>query len=106
MTTLRCAMTAALAVNLALGGCSLFGGCQTEQCREDASLRDQVRHHINERASLRFFNVDVQSYDGVVYLEGLVDTEIDRGQAEDIAKSVPGVKKVYNALQLNGNGQR
>jgi osmotically-inducible protein OsmY len=39
----------------------------------------------------------------VVYLEGLVDTEIDRSQADEIARAVPGVLQVHNELALNGN---
>ena len=36
--------------------------------------------------------------------EYLVDTGAESAQAEAIARSVPGVRNVYNGLGLNGNG--
>jgi len=89
---------------LSTGGCADLFGCHTPQCAEDASLRAAVRQQINARSSLRFFNIDVQAYDHTVYLYGLVDTELDRGRAEDVAVAVPGVRKVYNELGILGNG--
>jgi osmotically-inducible protein OsmY len=83
-------------------GCADFE-CQTTACVEDAKLRDQVSEQINAHSSLRFFNLDIQTHNHAVYLEGLVDTEIDRSMAEQIAMAVPGVAKVYNGLTLMGN---
>jgi osmotically-inducible protein OsmY len=103
MSTSRWLATTALAANLLLAACSVFGPCDS-QCREDAKLRDEVQRQINQRTSLRFFSIDVQAHDQSVYLQGLVDTEVDRSAAQQIAMSVPGVKKVYNGLELNGNG--
>lgn len=41
--------------------------------------------------------IRVQTYDGVVYLYGFVDTEYELALATDIAR-VPGVKEVRNEL--------
>jgi osmotically-inducible protein OsmY len=72
----------------------------TESGVSDAQIRAEVRQRINAR----FDNIDVQSFDHDVYLYGLVDTGADSAQAEAIARGVAGVRKVYNALGLNGNG--
>lgn len=103
MSTFKWVAAAALAANVLLAGCAVFEPC-TAQCLADAKLRQDVQQQINLRPSLRFFNIDVQTHDQAVYLEGLVDTEVDRSEAQEIAMSVAGVKKVYNGLELNGNG--
>ena len=71
---------------------------------EDEKLRAEVQKQIDERPSLKFYGVSVRTVNHVVYLEGLVDTNFDRSQAEAIARAVPGVTKVYDKLVLNGNG--
>ena len=70
----------------------------------DMQIRAEVTQRINDRPVLRFANIDVQSFDHDVYLNGLVDTGAESAQAEAIASSVPGVRRVYNGLGVNGNG--
>ena len=95
----------AVAAALSTGGCAgWFGRCDSSDCAEDARIRAEVQKQLNESPSLRFFNIHVQTYDQVVYLQGLVDTRVDRGRATDIARGVPGVKTVYNEIGLLGNG--
>jgi osmotically-inducible protein OsmY len=96
---------AGLTVALSAGACADFGKCASAQCAEDARIRAVVMQRIDQRPSLRFFNIDVQASDRDVYLLGLVDTEIDRYQAEQVASAVPGVKRVYDGLELMGNGR-
>ncbi len=86
-------------------GCALFpaGRCASPDCAQDARIRAEVRKQIDSRSSLIMFNINVQTWRGVVYLEGVVDTELDRGRAEDIARAVPGVKDVYNGLEIQGS---
>lgn len=78
--------------------------CGSTGCADDARIRDQVQQQINQSASLRFHNIRVETVAHVVYLKGIVDTRVDRRQANAIARSVPGVERVYNDLVLNGNG--
>jgi osmotically-inducible protein OsmY len=70
----------------------------------DAQIRAEVTQRIKESPGLRFDNIDVQTFHNDVYLRGLVDTAAESAQAESIARSVPGVGKIYNGLGLNGNG--
>jgi len=93
-----------LAAALCVGACADFLKCESAACQEDANLRKEVRQQIDAHSSLKFFSIDVQTHDGAVYLQGAVDTEGDRQRAEVIASAVPGVKRVYNALGLIGNG--
>jgi len=95
----------ALAAALSAAACADFLGdnCTTPQCAEDAGIRAEVSKQINARSSLRFFNINIQTYKHAVYLQGLVATGVDRDQAEQIALAVPGVSRVYNGLVIEGN---
>ena len=68
----------------------------------DRRVSAEVRSQINERPSLRFFNIVVYVVDRDVYLKGIVDTTVDRCMAGVIAGAVPGVKVVHNELALYG----
>jgi len=67
----------------------------------DTQLRAEVRQQINDKPELRFHNIDVQSFHHNVYLYGLVDTRTESAEAEAIARSVPSVGQVHNALAMN-----
>ena len=69
----------------------------------DDALAAHVRQKIEEEPSLKFFSIGVRSIDHAIYLEGLVDTGVDIAEADDIAASVPGVRKVYNHLYVNNS---
>jgi len=97
MSTSRYLTVLALAVVMA-------GSVYARGDGEDEKLRAEVQKQIDDRPSLKFYGISVRTVDHVVYLEGLVDTNFDRSQAEAIARAVPGVKKVYDKLVLNGNG--
>jgi osmotically-inducible protein OsmY len=88
------------------GACADFPGrkCESAECADDARISAEVKKQIDARSSLRFFGIRVWTVDRAVYLDGMVDTEVDRGLAEDIARAVPGVKAVYDWTYLSGNG--
>ncbi len=96
---------AALAVALSAAGCADLAGyrCTSAACEEDARIRAAVSKQIYEEPALRMFHIDVQTYQRDVYLTGLVDTRVDQSHAERIALGVPGVRRVYNGLTLDGN---
>lgn len=64
----------------------------------DREIRAEVLRRIGEKPSLATENIDVQSFHHNVYLYGVVTSRTDGEQAEAIARTVPGVEKVYNAL--------
>ena len=95
----------AVAAALSTSGCAqMFGRCDSSDCAEDARIRAEVQKQMDESPSLRFFSIHVEAHNQAVYLEGLVDTRVDRNNATDLARAVPGVKMVYNELGLRGNG--
>ena len=97
----------AVAAALSTGGCAgWFGRCgaSASDCAEDARIRAEVQRQLDESPSLKFYGIHVEAHDRAVYLEGLVDTRVDRNNATDIARAVAGVTMVYNELGLRGNG--
>lgn len=47
--------------------------------------------------------LNVQTVDHVVYLYGLVDTDLEREVAESVGLQVTGVTKVVNSIGISGN---
>lgn len=68
----------------------------------DHEIRAEVLKRIAEKPALGTENIDVQSFDRDVYLYGLVTSRMDSEEAEAVARTVPGVRNVYNALGFSG----
>jgi len=52
------------------------------------------------------FQVNVDTYQGVVSLSGFVDTAAQKAKAEDVARQVSGVRQVQNNLSIRENIRR
>lgn len=66
--------------------------------REDEMLAERVREAFEDRPALRWLTVRAE--DGVVELEGAVDSEATRGLATLEAAAVPGVRDVRNRIEV------
>jgi osmotically-inducible protein OsmY len=100
--------TLALAVILAaaLPGCAVYSKCGFHGCPGDAKITADVRTLIATYPALEAPNsVRVQTMDRVVYLNGQVDTELERSTAESAARSVAGVTRVVNSISLSNPGR-
>lgn len=90
----------ALAV-LAVTGCA---GTDTSRSTgtyiDDKSISTQVSAKLAADPATKATQIQVETYDGVVQLSGFVDTKESIPKAEEIARSVEGVKKVKNNLIL------
>jgi osmotically-inducible protein OsmY len=94
----------ALTLSGALCGCAAYEKCGFDGCPGDAKLAATVRAAFENHAELEPPNlITVQTVDGVVYLYGLVDTDLQRQMAEVVAHQTPGVVKVINSIGLSGN---
>jgi osmotically-inducible protein OsmY len=92
------------AVNLA--GCASFGKCAPENCAGDASITADVREAIAEHPELGApAALRVQTINGVVYLNGQVDTEFERRNAESLVSRVANVRDVVNSLDVRNTGR-
>jgi hyperosmotically inducible periplasmic protein len=68
---------------------------------DDASIKTAVKAKLAADVKLSTLtNIEVNSTNGVVTLAGQVRDESDRIQAEQVARSVDGVVRVNNELQI------
>jgi osmotically-inducible protein OsmY len=98
----------ALAVASAGGGCAAYQAWRKcgSGCPGDAELGAAVRARLYAHTELRAPNeVDVRVLDGVVYLSGQVATDLQRTDAELIARAVPGTPRVVDLISLEYNGR-
>lgn len=84
-----------------------ISGCAATETRrsagesvDDATLTTRVKTKLVQDQSLEAFQIDVDTYRGVVQLNGFVDTAEAAARAADIADDVPGVVSVKNNLQV------
>jgi osmotically-inducible protein OsmY len=89
-----------------LAGCATYEKCGFKGCPGDAEITAQVEARFAQHPAIEPPNVlRVQTFDGVVYLTGLVDTDYQRKLATDVARDAPGVKKVVNSIGLTGGAR-
>jgi osmotically-inducible protein OsmY len=94
----KAAILAIVIVALLLG-CALEGQAATDARREDARIAANVQAVIDQHPDLgppNFIYVDVR--DHVVYLSGLVNTDLTVANAEALAHQVPGVARVVGSI--------
>jgi hyperosmotically inducible periplasmic protein len=70
------------------------------QAIDDQSVARRVEERLRSDPAYKFTDVKVVAYEGKVQLSGFVDKNEQKGQAEEIAKKVPGVKEVRNDIAL------
>ena len=90
-----------------LPGCSVFPKCSPENCAVDAQIKQDVDAVFAEHSELGPpGTIRVQSINKVVYLHGLVNSDLERQNAEALALRVPNVKDVVNSIAPRSNGAR
>ena len=88
----------------ALCGCATYTQCGFGGCPGDAAITANVRALFDQRPALKPPNLlNVQTLDHVVYLYGLVDSDLERQMAESVAVQVTGVRQVVNSIGISGN---
>jgi osmotically-inducible protein OsmY len=89
-----------------LAACADFE-CAPEYCRSDAKITEEVQAALNEHSEFGPpGELQVHTINGVVYLNGLVNSEMERRTAEVFARQVPQVKDVVNSLSPRNGGDR
>lgn len=101
--TLRASLVCcAVMVLLALGACSSTKTPGTQV--DDAAITAAVKAKLAADGDINPFNIDVDTNEGVVTLQGRVEKEAARSKAEEIARETDGVKRVINLVKVGGNG--
>jgi hyperosmotically inducible periplasmic protein len=96
--TRHIAAVALLAV--ALSGCQAMTGRTTGRNVDDAAITTSVQTTLTSDKASNFTRIDVDTTNGVVYLNGTVQSAEQKARAEQLAGRVDGVKKVVNNLQV------
>ena len=100
-----CALAFAFTLAGTLSGCAVYAKCGSGGCPGDAEVTSQVRALFSQYPVLAPGSVDVHTWDHVVYLYGLVNTEMERRMAESVAGEAAGAQRVVNLIGVN-NGSR
>jgi hyperosmotically inducible periplasmic protein len=92
--------SAAIAVTvLLMSGCAPMQGRETAgQYVDDATVSTKVRAELLRNQALKGFDIHVETMQDVVQLGGFVDSPEQKAQAEQIARSVSGVRGVRNDI--------
>lgn len=93
---------------LALGtGFAFFSGCAATGTREstgeyidDATITTKVKAAFVKDPVVKAIDVKVDTFKNVVQLSGFVDTQEQKGRAEQIAAGVQGVQRVQNNISI------
>jgi hypothetical protein len=93
------AFVAALTVAAALPGCALFP--RSSNPVNDQKITADVETRFAQNAELEAPNqLSVQTINGIVYLNGLVSTGLQRRDAELAANQVQGVDRIINSIAV------
>ena len=81
-------------------GCTHLGDKTAGQSLDDATITTKVKAKFVEDKEVSAMNIKVDTYDGTVQLSGFAHNRDEARRAEDLAKSVNGVKVVKNDIRL------
>lgn len=105
MNTSSKLLAAVFASALALGA----AGCATDSNRgvedtgaiaSDSWITTKVKSDLAVEKDVSATQIHVDTYEGVVTLSGMVDSQAESQKAERVAKDIKGVKSVVNNLQV------
>jgi osmotically-inducible protein OsmY len=102
--TLPAALVLILAA--ALSGCAALGKCSPENCANDVKITADVADMLGAHSEFGPpGTIQVQTINGVVYLNGLVNSDMERQNAETLVLRLPNVKDVVNSLSSRSNAR-
>lgn len=97
----RLSALAAASALIFLGGCA---STRTQQApgeyADDATVTAKVKTALVESPEVKANQVDVETFRGVVQLNGFVDSTSARSAATRVTSEVSGVKEVHNNLEV------
>jgi hyperosmotically inducible periplasmic protein len=89
-----------LVVLFAVTGCQAMTGRTAGRNIDDLTITASVKARLVADKLSNFTRIDVDTVNAVVSLTGLVESEVEKRRAEDIASLVDGVKQIINDLQV------
>jgi osmotically-inducible protein OsmY len=98
------ALVAALLLLPLVVGCQTMTGRSAGRYVDDTTIDAKVKAKLVGEKASNFTRIGVNTVNGVVHLDGVVDSVQDKVTAEELARQVPGVANVVNQLQITGSG--
>jgi len=92
-----------LIVLVALFACQTFTGRTAGENVDDTVIKSEINGKILADPNLKFFQIDVASFNGNVTLSGAVPNREAETKLLDIARKTNGVKSVKSNLQIKPN---
>ncbi len=84
-------------------GCQAMTGKTAGTNIDDTMITSSVKTKLAGDSMASLTRIDVDTDRGIVTLNGVVETEAAKKQAEQLAGQVDGVKRVNNNLQIESN---
>lgn len=88
-----------------LGGCA-GAGQKTGTFVDDSTITTKVKTAFATDKTVSAMDVRVETNNGNVRLSGFVDSAEEKRRAEEVARSVAGVKSVTNAITVQSESPR
>jgi hyperosmotically inducible periplasmic protein len=88
-----------VAALLALAACAPIEGRETAgQYVDDATISSKIRAELVKDQALKAFDIHVETLQGVVQLSGFVGSPTQKAEAENIVRSVRGVRGIQDNI--------
>jgi hyperosmotically inducible protein len=84
----------------AFSGCASMTGKSAGETVDDAVITSSINGKIIADDKLKFFKIDVDTFNGNVTLSGAVNSKEEEQRAIEIAQGVKGVKSVKSNLKV------
>ena len=90
-----------LAMSVTILGCASTAKKEgTGEYIEDSVITTKVKAAVLNEPTLKFSEIHVETFKGVVQLSGFVSSEADIKKAAEVARNVKGVTSVKNDMYL------
>ena len=93
-STAQAIIAALLLIGFAAGGCVSLTGRTAERWVDDQTITAKVKKRLAGVNAGTLVDVNVDTYDGVVYLSGIVDSPETKRRLEEVAQTVKNVELV------------
>ena len=72
----------------------------TGEYLDDAMITTKVKAEVLKDSALKSYEINVETYKGVVQLNGFVSSEAEINKAAELTRSVKGVTSVKNDIRI------
>lgn len=87
----------------AAGAAAVYDHRTLKKIIEDQRIENSIAGKLNSTEALRNSHIEVTSFNQIVLLTGQTESAEHNQLSAEIAKSIPGVKRVYNELTVKGS---